>query len=88
MPFFFLCLLFVRCCVSLKIFFCVFFVLFGLKERMKSLLSCGLLLGTTAIDVDKLLNSMTLEEKIGQLNQITIAEFVDSNAVVDYQKVN
>jgi hypothetical protein len=40
-----------------------------------------------AIDVDKLLNSMTLEEKIGQLNQITINEFLSAPAQVNYTKV-
>lgn len=40
-----------------------------------------------AIDVEKLLKSMTLEEKIGQLNQITINEFLSGPAVVNYTKV-
>lgn len=43
-----------------------------------------------AVDVDKLLKSMTLEEKIGQLNQITINEFLShpsDQVTVNYTKV-
>lgn len=54
---------------------------------IKSLLSCALMLfGVSSIDVDKLLKSMSLEEKIGQLNQITINEFTKAGQV-DYDKV-
>eukprot|EP00604_Paraphysomonas_vestita_P001495 CAMPEP_0174822222 /NCGR_PEP_ID=MMETSP1107-20130205/14408_1 /TAXON_ID=36770 /ORGANISM="Paraphysomonas vestita, Strain GFlagA" /LENGTH=839 /DNA_ID=CAMNT_0016040611 /DNA_START=23 /DNA_END=2542 /DNA_ORIENTATION=- len=46
-----------------------------------------MLLGVSSIDVDKLLKSMSIEEKIGQLNQITINEFLSSPGQVDYNKI-
>lgn len=55
---------------------------------MKGILTCAALLGASAIDVDKLMKSMTLEEKIGQLNQITINNFLLEPGQVDYDKVN
>ena len=55
---------------------------------MRILTGAALALTASAIDVEKLLKSMTLEEKIGQLNQITINEFLSAPAQINYTKVS
>lgn len=55
---------------------------------MRILTGAALALSASAVDVEKLLKSMTLEEKIGQLNQITINEFLSAPAQINYTKVS
>jgi hypothetical protein len=49
---------------------------------------CQLLSHVHAVDVDALLQSMTLNEKVGQMTQIDIAVFYDSKTQeIDYTKL-